>query len=142
LHLLPGYLGYSTFEERRRTDNLVRERVSDCLTACESALQARLVYDLQINAITTESVESCRKRAHTLASRARFSPEGASAFMASDVIHEHELQEILNRDLELLEIAKSLTEKIGDLAVQDISTVLNRIESSLNDRNAYLREFK
>lgn len=121
---------------------MVREQIADGLTSCEHALHARLVQDLQANASTTESIESCRKRANTLASRVRFAPEGTSAFMASNDLREAELQEILTMDLAWLESTKTLCEKIDDLAVHDISNVLNRIESGLNDRNAFIRELK
>lgn len=142
LLLLPGYRGYREREERRRSDNLVRDRIADTLNSCEYALHARLVQELQADAATTEAIETCRKRSNTLAARFRYAPEGAAAFMARDDIGEAELQELLKRDLELLETVQTLSEKIEDLAVQDIATVLNRIEAALGDRNAYLREFK
>ncbi len=142
LKLVPGYAGYNAREERRQSDARIRDKIASLLQQCETALTAKLSAELRAGSRTAEQVEHCRKRINTLLSQVKFAPYGASAFMEQQELKEEELQEIMNRDLALLVLISQLAERIQDLNMHDLDTVLNRVDSALEERNSYIREYK
>jgi len=101
--LIPGYAGYANRDNRRKSDKLIRDKISALLTSIERTLQSKLTST--ISSGETESavkLEQVRKRINTLSSRVQFLPYGESSFFNDKQIKEEELAKLQQMDLFLL----------------------------------------
>lgn len=142
LNWVPGYGGYSVREERRQSDARLRERVAGLLHNCETVLTSKLAAELKSGSAHATDVEHCRKQINSLVAQIRYAPYGVTAFMSRNEIRENELQEIMNHDLAMLELVTKLSERIEELSLHDLQTVLDRIDRAVEARNSFIREFK
>lgn len=141
LKLVPGYAGYATRQARRRSDSRVRARIAVTLRRCEGVIIGRLDRALTDDSTSVMELEHCRKRLNTLTDGIRYAPLGTSGLTAENRLAETELQDILSRDLDLLETVLRLNERISELPTRDILTIVDRICRALEERNEYLLEF-
>ncbi|MBI5058169.1 hypothetical protein HZB60_00125 [candidate division KSB1 bacterium] len=143
MRYMPGYTGYAERDERRQSDAQVRARVCAALEQCEEIVRERLQLELDRHQeIRAQMAENCRQRIQTLRERLHHAPAGASGLMACDTIGTAELEELTRRDLELLESAIRLAERVAELTWQDLTTVIHRLEHCVDARGHYLQEFK
>ncbi|MBU0507606.1 hypothetical protein KKH27_02035 [bacterium] len=142
LQLVPGYSGYADRQAQRRSDTRLRTRIARELLHCEAVIQSRLHTHLDgHDKDLLMELEHCRRMLNTLTARIRYAPLGTSGMTSEKRLAETELNEILRRDMQLLEFAAGLSERIDEMATRDIITVVDRIHHMLEERNEYIREF-
>jgi len=142
LKFIPGYAGYADRQSQRRSDTRLRTRIACELGRYEKVVHARLSKQLAgHDKDLIMELEHCRRLLHTFAARVRYATMGTSGITADKRITETELNEVIRRDLQLMETVAGLGERIEDMATKDIITVVDRIEQAFEDRNEYIREF-
>jgi len=141
--LIPGYRGYAEREGRRQCDKLLREQVVSMLEQCETAINALIDENIKNrNPEKTKFFEDSRKRLNTLTAKIKFSPYGASAFFSNSQIKESELEQIYEKDLEILERANSFKQFIEDKNSADVNLPIEGIGALLDARNQFIKEYK
>jgi hypothetical protein len=141
--LIPGYRGYAEREGRRQCDKLLREKIVSVLEQCEATISARIDESVKSrNPEKAKLFEDNRKRLNTLTAKMKFSPYGASAFFSNSQIKEPELEQIYKKDLEILERVNSFKQAIEDKDSKDVDLPMEEIETLLNSRNQFIKEFK
>ena len=141
--LIPGYRGYAEREGRRQCDKLLREKIVSMLEQCETTISERIDESIKEKSEKTKVLESNRKYLNTTTSKIKFSPYGTSSFFSNSQIKEPELSEIYKKDLEILEQAVSFKQDLeNDNNPNNVEMEIKAIESLLNDRNQFIKEFK
>jgi hypothetical protein len=141
--LIPGYAGYANRDNRRKSDKLIRDKISALLTSIERTLQSKLTST--ISSGETESavkLEQVRKRINTLSSRVQFLPYGESSFFNDKQIKEEELAKLQQMDLFLLNQVESLSQLVQNASQEEIDKAMALINSTLHERSQYLKEYK
>ena len=141
--LIPGYAGYAERDGRRQCDKLLREKVVVVLDSSEKVLAQKIATEIKTqNFDKITDFEECRKRLNTLSSKIKFAAYGESAFFSSNQLKEDELMYIYQRDYALLEKANEFNHAISNLDIPSIISRIDEVNTMLNDRNEYIKEFK
>jgi hypothetical protein len=141
--LIPGYAGYAERNGRRQCDRILRDLISSKIFACEKSITRNISDSIQKgNSASIEDKEKCRKRLNTISSKIKYAPYGESAFFSGSQIKEDELLEIYRKDLHIMETVTKLQRMIQDIDSIDLLSFIDGIESELENRNQYIREFK
>jgi phage gp36-like protein len=143
--LIPGYSGYNTRDEQRRTDKQLREHIALRLEETE-----RFLNDMLKGAVKGEiamnilELEECRKACSTISAKIRFATYGASALFDKEQIKEKELQEIYRFDEQLLDQVNHIQllqkqEHDSNFINAALRSKLKEIERILADRTSYIQ---
>jgi hypothetical protein len=146
--LIPGYEGYANREDKRNSDKVLRDFISDTITCIEASLVLH-----QKNLIKANELQICqewdivRKSLNTLASKIKHAPYGESSFFSENQIKEKELDEIKKMDSEISDrihlMKKLISNQIAEaLSPVDINQKIREIEELMNDRTQFIRKFK
>lgn len=143
--LIPGYSGYKTRDEQRRTDKQLREHIAKRLEESE-----RFLNDLVKGAVKGEietnilELEESRKACSTISTKIRFATYGVSAFFDKEQIQENELHEIYRFDEHLLDQVNHIQlllkqEHDSNFLNAALRSKLKEIEKILADRTSYIQ---
>ncbi len=146
--LIPGYIGYATRSDKRKTDKIFREGNSILINNSEA-----YVVEFQKTLLSHNDFQSMkeweivRKKLNTLASILKFSNYGESSFFSEHQIKEEELDKIMDFDVQISE----QVQLIFNITQTEIEEVLSRtftlncikeIETVLLNRSTFISNFK
>jgi hypothetical protein len=141
--IIPGYKGYAERNNRRQSEKLLREKLSQAIYSCEKVMSNKIAESIKIkNYNPINELEECRKKLNTLGNKIHFAPYGESAFFSNEQLKEDELLIIYQKDLALLEKFNDFYKEIADLDTIKVLKKIGELEKSFTDRNNYIKEFK
>ncbi len=143
--LIPGYSGYKTRDNQRRSDKILRGYIADRLEETErylnEKLKGALKGEIEINIL---ELEESRKACSTISAKIRFATYGTSALFDKEQIKEKELQEIYRFDEQLLDQVNHIQllqkqEHDSNFINDALRSKLKEIERILADRTSYIQ---
>lgn len=146
--LIPGYNGYATRSDKRKTDRIFREQNSILINKSES-----LVVEYQKILLSNNDFhlmnewEAVRKKLNTLTSLLKFSNYGESSFFSEYQIKEEELDKIMDFDEQISErvhlIFKTTQTEIEEaISKTFIINCIKEIETVILNRSTFISKFK
>jgi hypothetical protein len=141
--LIPGYKGYAKRNNRRQSEKLLRDKLSQEMYSCEKVVSDKIAESIKIkNYNPINELEECRKKLNTFGDKIQYAPYGESAFFSNEQLKENELLNIYQKDLALLEKFNDFYKEISDLDTITVLKKIGELEKSFTDRNDYIKEFK
>ena len=141
--LIPGYRGYAERDGRRNCDKLMRNKIAEEITKCESFLNDRMKTEIKNKKMESlQDLEECRKKLNTLSEKIKYAPYGESSFFGESQIQEDELQNIYKLDHDILLSIKKIYAEISNSEITDVLLFINSLNSMLDDRNNFIKEHK
>jgi hypothetical protein len=145
--LIPGYIGYTTREEKRNTDKKLRNILSGKIANSEKE-----VISHQQHLISKKELKSCeewelvRKSLNTLQSKIKFAPYGESSFFSENQLKEIELDQIHEIDIAISESIEQLCSTIENQfyssSSPEVNLLIKNIEKRIQERSQYIQNFK
>lgn len=141
--IIPGYQGYAEREDRRNCDKLLRDKIAKNISKVEKELNIKISNAIEAGDMDQmRKIEKCRKELNTLNSKVKYASYGASSFFSYKKIKEEELANIYLMDMELAASVKDLVNTVTHLKAEEMGLYINSIESNLDQRNNYIKEYK
>lgn len=146
--LIPGYNGYATRADKRKTDKTFREENSKLINKSESyVVEYQKVLLSKDDFQLMKEWEVVRKKLNTLASILKFSNYGESSFFSEHQIKEEELDKILDFDEQISErvhlIFKATQIEIEEATCKTFTlNCIKEIETVLLNRSTFISNFK
>jgi hypothetical protein len=146
--LIPGFTGYATRSDKRKTDKIFREENSILINKSETyvvGFQKTLLSNNDFQSM--KEWEIVRKKLNTLASILKFSNYGESSFFSEHQIKEEELDKIMDFDVQIFEQVQ-LIFKITQTEIEEVLSktfILNcikEIETVLLNRSTFISKYK
>jgi hypothetical protein len=146
--LIPGYNGYATRSDKRKTDRIFREQHSILINESESFVveyQKILLFNNDIQLL--KEWESVRKKLNTLISLLKFNNYGESSFFSEDQIKDEELNKIMDFDEQVSERVQFIF-KTTQTEIDQVSSIkftlnwIEEIENILLNRSTFISNFK
>ncbi len=145
---VPGYMGYEQRDNRRNSDKQLRNRIANDLLLAESKIETHKQDLIGKNDIqTVMEWEQVRKAINTLTPKIKNATYGESGFFSAEKIKESELEEIYQKDNELADRVKIITETVSDKIAEPMMTaaimqMLSAIDKLLIERTNYINQYK
>ena len=141
--LIPGYKGYAERNNRRQSEKLLRDKLSQVIYSCEKVMSNKIAESIKIkNYIPISELEESRKKLNTLGDKIQYAPYGESAFFSNEQLKEDELLNIYQNDFAILEKFNDFYKEIPNLDTITVLKKIGELEKSFTDRNNYIMEFK
>jgi hypothetical protein len=146
--LIPGYNGYATRSDKRKTDRIFREQHSILINKSESFVVEYQKILLSNNSFQLMNEwEAVRKKLNTLTFLLKFSNYGESSFFSERQIKEEELDKIMDFDEQIFErvhlIFKTTQTEIEEtMSKTFILNCIKEIETVLLNRSTFISKFK
>lgn len=136
---IPGYKGYSERETRRDTDRLVRDAVTRSLEPARKTLDGAIAECSQSMKFEhLEALELVRRKLTTAMDSLKHAPGGYSGFFDTVKIDSGQLDEIIEHDLRMRDVAAKVAATCAALDAPDKSN-LKAAKSAVDEFDASLR---
>ena len=145
--LIPGYIGYTTREEKRNTDKKLRNILSGKIANSEKE-----VISHQQHLISKKELKSCeewelvRKSLNTLQSKIKFAPYGESSFFSENQLKEIELDQIHELDIDISvsieQLCSTIENQIYSSSSPEVNLLIKNIEKRVQGRSQFIQKFK
>jgi hypothetical protein len=143
--LIPGFDGYATRDNQRKSDKLLRTNIADTLKKVLGNIEQLMKVSIK-KGLSDDLMEfeESRKACSTIAERINYAEYGASALFDEEQIKEDELDEIYRMDEILLEKSNYLylivqQDHESSFLMAAIRNQLKEIDSLFIERSNYIR---
>jgi len=141
--LIPGYRGYAERDSRRNCDKLIRNQISEKLSECVLNINNKIKIEIKDNRLDTlQELEECRQKFNILSDKIKYAPYGESSLFGDSQIKEDELQKIYELDFELYSLLQESEKYLAEATILDILIYIGSIETMINKRNNFIKEYK